>query len=377
MYAKSARRHLLEEININNESILHLPTHLPIRRDHPRVPLDAVRSVSDLPPYLFMGALDESSFHCDASGWSATWQRNEDTWFRIEFDAKDACIHVREQWFGCDGFYSCMHDNQLGRLAQMRFMTPVKSWEEKAETVLQANWNLKYLTAQEGDWMMAGIPDGLMKTLLMPLPIEVLPKLVETFIAFRDDSGMDFPVSGYVLPVMGTVNYVEGKNPEWASESAELFMQTFVATGFPPTAEPVREKANDGTAAWTVRRITCMAFIGVPFVGLIPLLERLEQAGLLARGPMQSDDEQPGLGSVEFSACVVPVGKEFELESVAWWPQDRQRRVFWLLPEDHMAIYQEHAQHRDAEPEVARDVAKAMARRSREWLQELLDDLAT
>ena len=328
---------------MNKEFTLHLPTHLPLCREHPRKPLDAIVSLSDLPPYLFMGRLDEASFRSDSSGWSATWCRDATTWFRIDYDAKDGVVHAREQWLGCEGLYSCMHHNELGRLAQMRFMSPVQSWENRAEQILQARWNLKYLKAEEGDWMMAGIPDGFMKTLMLPLPADALPFLVNTFARFRDDPAMDFPVSGYVLPVMGTVNYVEGKNPPWACDPGDLYLRTFLASGFPPLAEPVRECTNDGSAAWTVRRLNCMAFIGVPFAGMIPFLEKLEQGGLLAAGPMQSSDENPGVSSVEFSGCILPVGKEFSLQSLAWWPEDRKRRVFWSMPEDHMQLYKEHA----------------------------------
>lgn len=359
---------------MNKEFTLHLPTHLPQRRDHPRKPLDAIATVADLPPYLFMGPLEESSCRIDASGWSATWRRDADTWFRIDFDAKDGCIHARDEWLGHEGFYSCMHHNELGRLAQMRFISPVQAWENKAEEVIESRWNLKYLKAEEGDVILAGLPDGLMKTLMLPLPADALPALVDTFAGFRDDPAMDFPVSGYVLPIMGTVNYVEGKNPDWSREPADLFMRTFLASGFPPAAEPVREVAGDGSAAWTVRRIACMAFIGIPFAGMLPFLENLEQAGLLAGGPMRSDEEDPGMGSVEFSGCVVPAGKEFSLESVAWWSGDRNRRVFWSMPEDHLDLYQEHAAHRDDGPKEARQVAVEIAGKSREWLDEVFGD---
>lgn len=357
---------------MNKEFILHLPSHLPQRRGHPHKSLDAVTSIADLPPYLFMGHLDEPSFNIDSSGWSATWRRDEDSWFHIDYDAKDACIHAREQWLGYEGFYSCMHHNELGRLAQMRFISPVQAWESRAEEVIQTRWNLKYLKAEEGDWMMAGIPDGLMKTLMLPLPADALPLLVKTFSSFRDDPAMDFPVSGYVLPVMGAVNYIEGMNPDWSHDPDELFVRTFLATGFPVPTEPVRECANDGSAAWTVRRLACMAFIGVPFAGMIPFLESLEQAGLLAGGPMKSSGEGPGLGSVEFSGCVMPVGKEFSLESLAWWPEDRRRRVFWLMPDEHLQVYREHADHRDDSPEFARQVAYEIVEQSRKMVEELL-----
>jgi hypothetical protein len=356
---------------MNTDYVIHLPTHLPNRRDYPRVPLADVRAPTDLPPYLFMGRLDEDSFTISAAGWSAAWQRDADTWFRLDYDAESGAIEARDAWLGVEGFFSHLGKPDLKILAQMRFIAPVKSWEDQAEQLLQARWNLKYVRAEDGDWIMAGLPDGLMKTLLLPIAVESLPQLVETFAGFRDDSGMDFPVSGYVIPAMSAVNYIEGKNPAWSQEPTELFMQTLLATGFPPTAMPIREQGSDGSAAWTIRRIVCLAFIGVPFVGMIPLLKRLERDGLVATGPMMSNENQPGIDSIEFSACAVQAGKELQAESIAWIPPDRNRRVFWLMPEEREKVLHQHALHHDNDPEVARKFAAQLVVKSRTWITEL------
>ena len=206
---------------MNGGFIIHLPTHAPRRRACTYIPLDQVREPHDLPPYLFMGRLDESTFTTGTKGWSATWRRTDDTWFRIDFDAADRRVDARDSWLARDGFYTCMHHTDLRALAQMRFMSPVAAWENQAEETLEARWNLKYLKAEDGDWLMAGLPDGLMKTLMLPIPVEALPRLVDTFIGFRDAPGMDFPVSGYVVPVMGAVNYLEGPNPDWAMDPGD------------------------------------------------------------------------------------------------------------------------------------------------------------
>lgn len=70
---------------MTNDYIVHLPTHTPQRRAYTYIPLDQVKVPHDLPPYLFMGRLDESSFTHGSQGWSATWKRNDDTWFRCVF----------------------------------------------------------------------------------------------------------------------------------------------------------------------------------------------------------------------------------------------------------------------------------------------------
>lgn len=356
-----------------NNYIIHLPTHTPKRRPYAHISLDQIQSSHDLPPYLFMGSLDESSFTHGSHGWSAMWKRDDDTWFCIEYDAADKCVHARDAWLGRDGFYTCAHQPDLSALSQMRFMTPVQAWEDQAEEMLQAQWNLKYMKAEDGDWIMAGLPDGLMKTLILPVTVDALPRLIETFIAFREDPEMDFPISGYVVPIMSSVNYIEGHNPVWAENPGDLYMRTFKQTGFPPVDMPVREQGRDGSAAWTIRRIVAVAVIGMPFVGLIPCLERLERTGLIAAGPMCSSDTDPGPDSVEFSACVVPMGKEISSASMAWAARDRHRRVFWKMPDEHMTIIEAHASHRDDDPELSRMAAQHVVSSAQEWKREVCD----
>lgn len=356
---------------MNSDYVIHLPTHLPERRDYPHVPLADVRVPGDLPPYLFMGRLDENSFTIGAAGWSALWQRDTDTWFRLDYDAGSGAIEARETWLGVEGFYSHLSSPDWKILAQMRFIAPVKSWEDHAEQLLQARWNLKYLKAEEGDWIMAGLPDGLIKTLLLPLPVASLPALVDVLAGFRSVPNMDFPVGGFVQPTISSVNYIEGKNPAWSQIPENLFVQTFLATGLPPISLPVREESKDGSAAWTVRRMVCMAYLGVPLAGMVPLLERLEAQGLIAGGLMQSREEAPDISSVEFSGCIVQAGKEFQFESIAWAPSDRRRRVFWKMPVDLMNTFTEHATHRDDAPGIARTQATTLVAQSRQWREKL------
>ena len=132
---------------MNAEYIIHLPSHLPTRRAYPHVSLPDVKAPIDLPPYLFMGCLDEDSFTIAATGWSAVWKRDNDTWFRLDYNAASGAIEARETWLGVEGFFSHLGKPDWKVLAQMRFITPVKAWEEHAEDILQARWNLKYMKA--------------------------------------------------------------------------------------------------------------------------------------------------------------------------------------------------------------------------------------
>lgn len=283
------------------------------------------------------------------------------TWFRIDFDAGDQAVHAHVSWLGCEGVHSCVRNGSLAQLAQLCFMWPVDSWEDKAAEVLEKRWNLKYFKMEPWEPGFVGIPDGPFRTLILPLSAEALPALVEAFAGFRSDPAIDFPVSGFVVPLAGSVSYVEGKNPGWSNTPENLFLRTFLATGLVPAGIPIRERTSDGDAVWTILRRACVAFIGVPFAGMIALLENLHRAGLLAAGPMHSDAHGPLTDSVEFSGCIVPDGRLLTPDTIEWWSEDRKRRISWMLPEDYLELFRGHLIHRNDHPDKAKRFARAIA----------------
>jgi hypothetical protein len=357
----------------SDHGTIHLPAHSPCRRPDPHIAVEAVKAPDDLPPYLFMGHLDASTFALDPRGWSATWGQGSRDGFRLDYDRESGILKAEGQWLGVHSRLFPQGRTPLTELAQLRCLCPIDAWEEKARSTLPARWNLMYLAAGKGDPVIAGVPEGPLKTLLLPIAVDFLPQLVECFARFGDDPRMDFPVNGFITPVRGAVNYVEGRNPDWSQDAGELFMRTFFATGFPPSDTPVREQGSDGSAAWTIRRIAYLAFINVPLAGLVTLLEQLERAGLLSKGPVRSVSQQPGLDSVEFSGCIVPFGKEFEAESIDWMSPDRARRVHWRMPEDYVEVFRSRQAYRTDEPAVARRAAAEVVTKSREWLREAFE----
>ena len=67
-----------------------------------------VQSISDLPQYLVLGAIDPSKFQLSADGWFARWQGSEDdTYFQVTYKAKEKRWEVQQTWCGIDGGLSC------------------------------------------------------------------------------------------------------------------------------------------------------------------------------------------------------------------------------------------------------------------------------
>lgn len=80
-----------------------LPASIQLFRYHPTrraFAFDAldparVTKAKDLPPYLVLGPLDESSFRASAAGWSASWRgAKRDTFLQIDYCQKHQAMQV-------------------------------------------------------------------------------------------------------------------------------------------------------------------------------------------------------------------------------------------------------------------------------------------
>jgi len=100
------------------------------------------------------------------------------------------------------------------------------------------------------------------------------------------------------------------------------FNQSVVETGLVPQGFPVREVANDGSAAWTLRREIYFLFIGLPFAGLTDFLSRMASANGPIRNAADPDFR------FELRPIVIPAAFELQTESLALWDMARTTRSF-------------------------------------------------
>jgi hypothetical protein len=89
-----------------------------------------------------------------------------------------------------------------------------------------------------------------------------------------------------------------------------------------PQGLPVREEANDGSAAWTLRRQIYFLFIGLPFAGLTDFLSRMVSANGPVRTILDPDFR------FELRPIIFPAGFETQTESLAIWDKARTTRSF-------------------------------------------------
>jgi hypothetical protein len=81
--------------------------------------------------------------------------------------------------------------------------------------------------------------------------------------------------------------------------------------------------AQDGSAAWTLRRSIYAVFVAVPFAGLVDFLTRAASP----KGPVRRrSDEELGIG---MTPIVIPAMFEYQVSDLHVWDRQETTRCFW------------------------------------------------
>jgi len=293
----------------------------------------AVVSAEDLPQYLILGILDPSSFDPSEAGWSARWQGTEDnTYFEVAYKTGEERWEVRQTWQGIDGgcsFYSSKVplNKVIGQALYSQFPS---NWDRTAKTQLEAKHQVTVIEQPADAYTFCGIPDGAFRNIIFPIAVRNFRPIRQWLHDGIEHSPLQYPISVEAKLVFQALNYLEGEAPEWTTQEAVLFNQSLEETGLIPHGFPVRETANDGTAAWTLRREVYFLFIGLPFAGLVDFLERMSTDN----GPIRTASDQDL--RFELRPVVIPAGLEMQTDSIAFWDQARTTRSFLKFSRDEV-----------------------------------------
>ena len=287
-----------------------------------------VDSVEKLPPYLILGDLDPESCTFSPQGWSAVWQGTEpQTHFDVRYLADDGRFEIRQTWRDVEGGFSTYPARvTLERIiAETLYMRFPGDWDSSAKMDFERRFQLHYVEQIENTVDFCGIPDGVFRTIAVPIAIKDLRSVRQWLEETSNQSGLRYPISAEAKLNFQAISYVEGKAPDWTRTGSVVLGHSLAETGLVPHGLPVKETAPDGSVAWTLRRDVYVLFIGVPFAGLTDLLERISTTNGSVR--RQSD---PTL-RVELQPTIIPTGYEYQAESVTSWDKTRATRSFWLL----------------------------------------------
>ena len=287
-----------------------------------------VRCAADLPQYLILGVLDASTFQLSASGWSARWQGTEGTThFDVEYQADAGRWEIRQAWCGLDGGLTSVRthvplDRVIGQGVYHEFPS---TWDIEAKSQLEAAYQVTVIEQQQNAYGFCGIPDGAFRTIVFPIAVSNLRPVRQWIQDLVDESPLAYPVNIEAKTVFQAVNYLEGKAVDWTTQAAEVFHQSVLETGLSPQGFPVREVADDGSAAWTLRREIYFLFIGLPFAGLTDFFKRMASAN----GPIRTSAD-PAL-RFELRPIVIPAAFELQAESLTLFDKGRTTRSYLLF----------------------------------------------
>lgn len=336
------------EIQDTLPNYIQLFQYVPNRRSREGCNAAAVRHPGDLPPYLFLGILDETTFRISSAGWSARWQGKEnDTYLDATFKADEMRYEFHQVWQGVDGGFGFCSSSGPPEEAVMKCPFYVQfppSWESAAKTQLERKYQLTYVEESKRVVRSFFIPDGFFCTIAAPVAVSDMRKtkhLLEEIIA---RSPLSYPVSMAARRIVQVVNYPEGKAPAWTTEPMTVFNQSLLEAGLLPWELPVRETAKDGSAAWTLRREIYFLFINLPFAGITDLLGRIAHES----GPVRTL-AGPQL-RFEWWPIVMHAGLEVQVESISCFDRDRTTRCFLSFVRSGQGFYLPSTEEIDADP---------------------------
>lgn len=291
----------------------------------------SVRDTNDLPPYLVLGALDRSNCHFSVDGWSARWRGREDnTHFDVTYKAKEKEYAMRQTWCGTDGGYAIypasLPIEQI--ITQTLYMKFPSSWDIKAKEILEDEFQLTYVGHQSDMESFCGIPDGAFRVISFPVAAERLKTVYKALSQASKTLQLPYPFYAYARPIFQVINFREGLAAEWTADPSAVFYKSVRDTGLIPHGIPIREVRPDGSAAWTLRRVTYVVVLKLPFAGLTDFLERLESAD----GPVRRR-KRSSIG-FDMQPIIFPAGLEEQSKSLVYWDREQTTRSLWLLRGD-------------------------------------------
>jgi hypothetical protein len=323
------------------------PTHIPfpkINRPHRsgKMTLSEVHTVDDLPSRLIFGDLVPNSFTGKEDNWSVEYRDANGN--ALDLSVHDGRFEAKPNFLGSEGrsVGPAWHREAFGQLINLG----ADQWDGVLKDYLEASYPIQVAPVNREQTHSLFIPDGWMKTILVPVAPEQLEKLLAWYMALADDNFLAAGHSGAVDLLFNAVNYLEGKCPAGWDDPAQLTVRGLVTCNTPIHSQVAREVANDGSAAWTTRR-SAYLFSCTVFLRDVPrIVELLSTAGFISSEP-------------DLCSAVVPVESALASNEMQWWSPDKACRMTWVWEEDQ-------TEHIVADLDADLDAAVHLVRQAKE-----------
>lgn len=296
----------------------HFPAHIPfpkIERLHKSgaCVFADVKAVGDLPSRLIFGDIVFDSFMRSAEGWSV---RYADTFGNgLDLSVTGNRFEAKPRFLGSEGLSvgPANHRQAFGELLNLS----ADQWNRALKASLEARYPVQVAPGDHEQPHAMFIPDGWMKSILVPVSSDRLGDLLNWYNALATDSRLGASISGAVHLVFNAVNYLEGKCPTGWDDPAQLLVRTLITCNTPIEQQVVREEANDGSAAWTSRR-SAYLFRLTAFLRDIPhLVDSLSNAGFISDEP-------------DLCTAIAPAEMVMACNELRWWSPGKECRITWV-----------------------------------------------
>lgn len=290
-----------------------------------------VTGPAQLPPYLMLGARDDSSFRADADGWSVVWRGlDPDTELHWRFQRSANTNTISHRWRGIDGGSSRASARIRVEQAIGALYAPLpRQWDAAAQSLFGANWRLEYFSVPSAKHAVVYFPDGPLRNVIVPMCSERAAGFARHWVGRVRGANLPFPMATWLTRMRCDTAYVDGCHGI-DDDPGTLLARCKRQTGLVTRRPAERVRVSDGRTAWEIERHLQCALTTVPFAGLASVMQMLDDAGVLtsAREPFALRDDLPDGAA----PLVVPVEFAAGTQLTLWSP-DRSVRVRWVLSE--------------------------------------------
>lgn len=295
------------------------PKHIPFPNiDRPyragHLPLDRVNGVDDLPSRLLLGDLQPASFQRSPKGWQVQY-RDQDNG-GVDLEVTGSHFFVCPFFLGEKIMASGAANNPKALGMALTGQT-ANAWQEALKKYLEPKYPVTVVNADTGGKFptVCFIPDGWLYTILVPVHFGHLNALLAFHNELVESTTLAAPMGASVRLQLHATNYVEGR---WdgMNDPYALIIRHLQQAGTPLCEAPVREEAPDGSAAWTIRRLTYL-YRSQCFLRDLPrLIDALFLAGFLSDAP-------------DMRAAVMPTEIAMSAATIRWWSEHRECKSVW------------------------------------------------
>ena len=314
-------------------------------------PPHKVSAASDLPARLLVGSLQRFSFLSNEQRWSARYQGAEpDTHVLIQYNRDKDLLETAFQWRGVGGLMTLGPGDSWKDL-HMKIATGFPhAWHLHARPLVEQAYNARYIQDKDHSTRFVGFPDGPFHTILLPVPVDRLDRLLALFDAIDDDARIAVPAHIYATLTDCRVDYLTDRCPDVPHDPPRMAQFAREATGLSCTDLPRLAKGDDQRAFLMVNRKVYLAQISCAFRDTLQVLEHAHRLGLISRNDAQAAPSDYPQGE-EWSALVIPGGYEQLGLRLHYYDRGNTRRINYgtILRDEYRAqMFDERRYERDA-----------------------------